>query len=234
MLNYGLYIGTETEPGIHWSCPFGRDVIKINKARITHDLKEVKVIDYNGNPLIVSGVVTYCFLDARKAALDIHLPENFIHMQAMVAMKHVVSQYPYEHFNLETDVKEGDYDTSEEDDKNPCLKSDPEVVSKALIKELQEIVRIAGAKVLDFRFNEISYSPEIAAGMLKKQQAKAVIAARSTLVDGAVTIAATAATRLDKRGVKMTHHERGTLVSNLLTVVTADEAIHPMIQLGSK
>eukprot|EP01126_Amoeba_proteus_P056466 TRINITY_DN709_c0_g2_i4.p1 TRINITY_DN709_c0_g2~~TRINITY_DN709_c0_g2_i4.p1 ORF type:complete len:142 (+),score=16.71 TRINITY_DN709_c0_g2_i4:731-1156(+) len=141
-------------------------------------------------------------------------------------MKSIVSQYPYEH--LDDHSSESDSD----DHSRPCLKTDAQHITDHLVRSLQRNVRLTGAKVESFRFNEISYAPEIAQGMLKKQQAGAIVQARNTLVEGAVKIASSTVTRLNKKGLQIDPQEQTRLVSNLLTVICADEKVHPMIQLG--
>jgi len=223
------YLVSINNPVVFFVNPCGVEKITVSKAKISIDLPNTKVIDYNGNPLIVSGVVVYSWSDTKKAALDIVNRELFVSNQAQAVLKSIVSQYPYEH--LEDKSSESD-EESHEDHNKPCLKTDTSVITNHLVHTLQARVSIAGAKVDTFRFNEISYAPEIAQGMLKKQQAEAIVQSRSTLVRGAVSIATSTMARLQKRNIKMDHTEQTRLVSNLLTVVCADEKVHPMIQLG--
>jgi len=224
-LNYGKYTGVQTEPGIHWRNMWGRELIPISKAKVSMELPVTKVIDLNGNPVMVSGVVFYHYKDTAKAALYIMNREEFIRDIATAVMKQIVSHYPYE----VNEIKSKDDDSDEE---VACLKRDASVVSKELVDLLQKQVTIAGVYVDSFQFNEISYAPEIAAGMLKKQQAQSIVRARSTLVDGAVGIAVDVIDKINKRGVEMQQQERAILLSNLLTVVCADEQVHPVLPLG--
>lgn len=228
-LNYGRYVGVVKEPGLHFQNCFGRELIPISKAKNTMELPHTKVIDKNGNPVMVSGVVFYFYRNTRKAALDVLLPETFVRDQASAVMKQIVSQYPYEHIVLNGDSDE-DESTHEE---IPCLKSDTSVISAALVKELQKRVQVVGVQIDNFRFNEVSYAPEVSVSLLKRQQAEAIITARSTLVEGAVRIASSTVNRLEKKGVGMAHAERTRLVSNLLTVICAEEQVSPVLSLGS-
>jgi len=230
-LHCGAYSGVYRQPGCFFLNPCGVEKIVVSKAKISIDLPNTKVIDLNGNPLIVSGVVVYYWSDTRKAALDIAAREMFVSNQAQAVLKSIVSQYPYEHLEDKSD-SDTESHSQEEHDNKPCLKTDAQTITDHLVRTLQHRVDIAGAKVDSFRFNEISYAPEIAQGMLKKQQAEAIVQSRSTLVRGAVSIASATMSKLAKRNIKMDHQEQTRLVSNLLTVVCADEKVHPMIQLG--
>jgi len=226
LLSCGRYSGTVRDPGIHFANLFGREIITISKAKLSTDIPHTKVIDKDGNPVMVSGVVFYHFKDTKKAALDILDRQTFVADQAAIVLKQIVSHYPYDNHDVDTD------DDSDEDDV-PCLKRDTDVIVKHLVKELQKIVVVAGARIDSFKFNEISYAPEIAASLLKKQQASAIVASRHTLVDGAVRIATAAVNRLDKKGVGVDAQDKSRLISNLLTVVCADEHVQPVILLGS-
>jgi len=230
-LNMGALSNVYTEPGCTLLNPVWLEKLVVSKARVSRDLPETKVIDYNGNPIIVSGVVVYRWTDTARAVLDVFDGDQFVLGQATAALKTIVSQYPYEHLD---DKADDDTDSSESEnaETRPCLKTDSEVVTKHLIESLQSRVSIAGAKIETFRFNEISYAPEIASGMLKKQQAEAYVQSRNTLVRGAVSITSSAISSLTKRGIQMTHSEQTRLASNLLTVICADEKVHPMMQLG--
>jgi len=225
ILSFGKYSTTVREPGIHFSNCWGREIITISKAKLSTEIPTTKVIDKDGNPVMVSGVVFYHFRDTKKAALDILDRVTFVSDQAAAVLKQIVSHYPYEVHDADSD-DESDEDTA-------CLKRDTDVIVKHLVTELQKRVNISGAKIDNFRFNEISYAPEIAASLLKKQQAAAIVASRHTLVEGAVKIASMAVGRLDSKGISVDAGDRGRLVSNLLTVVCADEHVQPVLLLGS-
>ena len=144
-------------------------------------------------------------MDALRSALAVSNAKDFVRQQATAVMKQVVSRYPYE------------------SDDGHNLKEEATAIGSELVEILQAKVRIAGAKILSFAFNEISYAPEIASGMLKKQQAQAIVDARSVIVTGAVDIANHAVTSLRQRGIEMTQDEQAKLISNLMLVVAADD-----------
>jgi len=216
LLSFGKYNGTVRDPGCHWANNCGREIRKISTKHISVDLQTAKIIDGNGNPLLVSGVLTYTFVHPKRAALGVENAAQFIHAQSTAVLKQVVSRYPYESV-----------------DGSPCLKSEAREITNELVTLLQEKVRPAGAQILSFEFNELSYAPEIAAGMLKRQQAHAMVEARTTIVKGAVDIAFSAMTELEQRGVKMNDADKARLLSNLLTVICGEHDAQPTINLGA-
>jgi len=216
LLTYGKYAGIVSQPGIHWTNVFGRDLRKISTKVISVDLPHTKVVDKNGNPLLISGVLTYQFVNPRKAVLDVENANQFVYTQAQAALKQIVSRYPYE--------------TDEEH--THCLKSESSVIGAEMVQILQSRVNISGTKIHSFAFNEISYAPEIASGMLKRQQAAATVAARKTIILGAVEIAHGAVEELQGRGITMNDREKAVLVTNLLTVICSDKDSQPVVSLG--
>jgi len=215
LLTYGKYAGTVTSPGIHWTNMFGRDLRRISTKVISVDLPHTKVVDKNGNPLLISGVLTYQFVNPRKAVLDVENAKQFVYTQAQAALKQIVSRYPYE-----------------TDDHTHCLKSESSVIGDEMVQILQSRVNISGTKIHSFAFNEISYAPEIASGMLRRQQAAATVAARKTIILGAVEIAHGAVEELNGRGIVMNDREKSVLVTNLLTVICSDKDSQPVVSLG--
>jgi len=238
VLSFGKYAGTIREPGLHFSNCWGREIIPISKSKTSIEIHKTKVIDKDGNPVLVSGVVFYHFEDTRKAALDIFDRQTFVSDQAAAVMKQIVSQYPYEHRDTDN-TNDNDYDDDESSSSEaPCLKQSSPAICSALVTQLQKQVNISGAVIDGFKFNEISYAPEIAASLLKKQQASAIVSSRHTLVDGAVRIASEATRRLANKnsiggGAKLSAEDQGRLISNILTVICADEHVRPVILLGS-
>jgi len=216
LLTYGKYAGTVKEPGIHWANIWGRDLRKISTKVISVDLPHTKVIDANGNPLLISGVLTYQFVSPKKAVLDVENANKFVYTQAQAALKQIVSRYPYE-----SDI-EGTH----------CLKNESANIGNEMVAILQARVNISGTKIHSFAFNEISYAPEIASGMLKRQQAAATVAARKVIILGAVEIAHGAVQELHERGVTMDERAKITLVTNLLTVICSDHEAQPVVPLN--
>lgn len=219
ILSCGKYTDKVTDPGCHFKNCCGREMRRISKQKTSVNLPNVKILDKNGNPLHVSGVVVYNIENTKRAAIDIRNLNQFVENQALATMKQVVSRYPYEHWD-------GDKETDE------CLNTGTDKIGNELVRQLQRQVAIAGVKVHSFKLNEISYAPEIAQGMLKRQQAEAVVAARKTIVEGAVEISFGAVSELETRGVKLQPEEKAKMVSTLLTVICAENHVQPTINLN--
>jgi len=214
ILRWGKFDEEVATPGCHFSNLWGRDIRKVTIAKQTLELPITKIIDLHGNPLNVSAIVTFYFNIPRKTALNVVNPVGFVRDQAQAVMKQVVSRYSYETH-----------------DGSASLKSESIVVGKEMVELLQEKVKVAGTKIISFDLNEIAYAPEIASGMLRRQQARALVDARKTIVEGAVDIATDALASLDKKGINMTEQDKTKLVTNLLTVICADKDATPTVPL---
>jgi len=213
----GKYATTMTTPGCHyWTC-CGRDIRRVSKRKVSVDLPVTKVIDKVGNPILISGVLVYHIVNTRKAAMDVQDAPAFVRDQAMAVVKQIVAQYPYEH---------------QEGEKEHCLKTESSEIQDHFVSILQPKVAIAGARIISFQFNELSYAPEIAQGMLKRQQASAMVAARKIIVDGVVDIAYGAIQKFEARGIQMTDSEKTKMATNILTVMCAEHDVQPTIKVG--
>ncbi|PRP83791.1 hypothetical protein PROFUN_08989 [Planoprotostelium fungivorum] len=222
LLSYGKYTGTITDPGCHFANCFGREIIKISTRKQSIELPNTKIVDRNGSPLIISGIVVFQFINSKRAALDIQNALSFVRDQSQAVMKQIVSEYPYEcHEDVDTDYK------------GACLKTEAAEIGEKLVQRLQSKVNIAGAKVISFQFNELSYAPEIAQGMLKKQQAMATVGARRTIVEGAVEIAHGAIVKLEGKGIRLEPAEQTRLVTNLLTVICSENDVQPTVNVAT-
>jgi len=215
VLSFGKYVTTHTRAGINWMHPVGRQLRRVSTQDNTLDIAKSTVVDRNGNPIHISAVVLYKIVDSVKAALDVGDPHQFLTDQAGAVVKRVSSAYPYESAN--------------EDE--PCLKKEDEVITAALVKELQSAVEAAGIEVLTVRFNDLTYAPEIAQAMLMRQQALALIDARKTIVEGAVQIVRDSVTQLEEANLPLTPARTEELVANLLVVLCSGEHAQPMIQV---
>jgi regulator of protease activity HflC (stomatin/prohibitin superfamily) len=212
---WGRFAYTEEDPGLHWIHCCGRSVSKISTADISMDLPNQKMSDSNGNPLNVSGVIMFKVQNAYKATIDVANYLIFVREQAQVVLKTVVARHPYESH-----------------DGGTSLKTEGDAITQELVQELQRVVNRAGLHVLNFRINDLSYAPEIAAQMLKRQQAVAMVQARSTIVQGAVDTAMGAISALESRGLVISADGKEKLVINLLTVMTSEAAAQPTINVG--
>lgn len=206
-LYWGAYHGTITEPGCYCRSACAVELRRIPTNISTYDLENVKVLDSDGSPVIVSGIVTYEIVDARAAAIDVRDAHRFVRDQAAAVLKRVVSMYPYEGEGV-------------------TLRGGTEEVGEQMKEVLGGRVKVAGVRVEAFVINELSYAPEIAGAMLKRQQAHALIAARKAIVTGAKDIAKDA---VEELGEGMSPEEKARLLGNLLVVLVGDKDVTPTV-----
>lgn len=211
---FGRYEKTYKKPGLRFLNPVGVKATKISTADISVDLPKQKLVDGNGNPLDVSGVLIYRVKNSFKAAIDVENYQVYIYQQAQAVLKQVVSRYPYE-----------------EPNGGHCLKSEAIEISRELCYALQCIVDSAGLQVVSFNFNDLSYAPEIASQMLKRQQAYALVQARATIVQGAVDTAYGAMAAMEHKGINLSPESTEKLIVNLLTVMTSEKDATPTINV---
>jgi len=216
LLDYGKYNGTVKEPGCHFVCCIGRTMYPVSTKVKSIVIPETKTIDKNGNPLVVNGILSYQIRNSRKATLDIEHVDDFVRTQGLAALKQTVSRYPYE-----------------SDESEHCLKTAADTIAHEMVGQLQSRVHVAGVQILTFTFNEISYAPEIASGMLKRQQAQAILQARKVIVRGAVDIANGAVRELEEKGIVMDEKAKVRVASNLLIVLCAESSTAPVLPLKS-
>lgn len=213
-LFFGKYHGTITEPGCYCRTIIGMEMRPVGTDLNTFDMSNTKVLDARGNPVVISGIVTYFIDDARKAAIDVRDPHRFVHDQAPAVLKRVVSNFPYE----------------SNDDNVPSLRSETAVVSDRMRDELQAKCSVAGVKILTFSINELSYAPEIAQAMLKRQQAEALVQAREAIVRGAKHIAMDAVQDMGTE-LQLSQEKKAELLGNLLIVLVGDKDVMPTLQV---
>ncbi|KAL3945386.1 MAG: hypothetical protein SGBAC_000519 [Bacillariaceae sp.] len=232
VLYFGKYVGSVSSPGIHCLPPLGVDRREISTATRTMDMKDLKVVDRAGNPVIVSAVVTFVATSARKARIEVENPwpnaswqrqvgsGTYLQLQAQAVLKQVTSQFPYEAPNGE-----------------PSLQTEGSHITEMLMRKLQQRVLITGAKILSFDLVDLSYAPEIAQSMLLRQQAAALVDARALIVKAAVemTHSAVESLQMKKASLGQEPFSKETverISSNLLTVVCSNEAVTPMVSMG--
>jgi len=217
-MHYGTYTGTYTEPGCTFINCWGRELRTVSTAAQSIDLPSTKIIDKNGNPLLVSAIIVYHIVNTRRAALDVLNARHFISLQATAVLKQIVSQYPYE-----------DRNPDGREEGSLCLKTEANEIGHQLRTKLQDKIAQAGAVCQSFQLNEISFAPEIAANMLKRQAAEALVQARELIVRGAVGISLQAVEELAKGGLEFSQEEQCRLVSNLLVVTCGDNDAQPVV-----
>lgn len=216
ILSLGKYIGTIRDPGCYCINPHCAEVHTISTAQVSQELKNVKVADGKGNPLLLSGVVTYRVVNSMKAALDVASYRQFVLTQGLTVMKKVASMYPYE-------ARPGEH----------SLKSEADELKVTLIRLLQERVRDAGVEVMNFEFNDLAYSPEIAQAMLVRQQAEAVVDARKLIAGGAVEIVNKTLKGLDSQGIAMGDEQKCRMASNLVVAICSEGGVGSMVNVGA-
>ncbi|MBQ1358640.1 MAG: SPFH domain-containing protein [Oscillospiraceae bacterium] len=187
------------------------------KAQVFDNNKQ-KINDAQGNPIEVGIVVTWQVIDTAKAVFNVDNYVQFVQIQADSALRDVVRRYPYDEFEQQ----------------QVSLRGDSEEVSEMIEKELQDRVELAGIRILDARITHLAYAPEIAAAMLQRQQAEAIIEARQKIVDGAVGMVEMALKKLSENDVCMLDDERkAQMVSNLLVVLCGNKDAQPVVNSGS-
>ncbi|MGH2872674.1 MAG: SPFH domain-containing protein [Solirubrobacteraceae bacterium] len=219
LILFGRYAGTVAEAGLWWVNPltvFWRLTISLRVRNFQGD--RVKVNDSSGNPIEIAAVLVWRVVDTAKAVFDVEDYRQFVVVQAETALRHLASQYPYDDYSGET----------------PSLRGNAEAITGALQSELQARLHVAGIEVLEARLTHLAYAPEIAEAMLRRQQAEAILAARKTMVQGAVGLVQMALAQLaDSDLVELDTERKAAMVSNLMVVLSGDHAPTPVLNTGT-
>ena len=235
---FGKYSGTITQTGFYWINPFYSSKKLSLRAR-NLDAEPIKVNDKTGNPVMIGLVLVWKLKDTYKALFEVdsqtmasninsvgnntkflmNALENFVRVQADAALRQVAGQYAYD---------------NEENEKEITLRDGSDEVNKELETRIDERLAMAGIEVIEARINYLAYAPEIAAVMLRRQQATAIIAAREKIVEGAVSMVKMALDKLKDEGVVDLDEERkAAMVSNLLVVLCGEDNAQPIVNTGS-
>ena len=214
---FGKYVGTVKDNGLRWNNPFfGKK--KVSQRVRNFESGKLKVNELDGSPIEIAAVIVWQVVDSAEAVYNVDDYESFVHIQSESALRTMATSYPYDQH------EEGQL----------ALRSHAAEVSKHLKDELQERLLDAGVLVLDARISHLAYAPEIAQAMLQRQQANAIIAARTRIVAGAVGMVEMALNELQKNGVVQLDEERkAAMVSNLLVVLCGDRATQPIVNAGT-
>ena len=214
---FGEYKGTDRTTGLRWVLPwYGRKKVSLRVRNVTSET--LKVNDKRGNPIEIAANVVWRVADSAQALFDVDDYATFINIQIETALREVTRHYAYDH--------------AEEEE--PTLRADAEIVSERLKEDLQTRVAVAGIAIDETHLMHLAYAPEIAGAMLRRQQAEAVLAARRTIVIGAVSMVESALNQLSERGVVELDDERkATMVSNLLVVLCGDRDAQPVLNTGT-
>lgn len=216
---FGRYVGTVRDAGFHWVNPLAKpQSSKISLRMHNFDSAKVKVNDRNGNPVEIAAVVVWRVIDSARATFDVEDYGEFVRVQSETAVRHLATSYPY--------------DTDEPGALS--LSGTVDEVSQTLQNELANRLAAAGVEVIEARLSHLAYSQEIAAVMLRRQQAAAVVAARALMVEGAVGMVDLALRRLERdQIVHLDEPAKAAMVANLLVVLTSEQAASPVLNAGT-
>ncbi len=214
---FGRYVGTVHEDGFKWANPFFNK-IKVSKRIRNFESERLKVNDQDGNPIEIAAVVVWQVIETAHAVFEVDDYQHYVHVQSEAALRNLATRYPY--------------DAHEEGEMS--LRENTVQVAEHLKEEIQERLDRAGVTVVESRISHLAYAPEIASAMLQRQQAGAIIAARTKIVDGAVGMVEMALDRLSRENVVELDEERkAAMVSNLMVVLCGDKAAHPVVNTGT-
>jgi regulator of protease activity HflC (stomatin/prohibitin superfamily) len=213
----GRYVGTVRTDGLRWANPFTTRE-KISTRIRNHETQALKVNDADGNPIEIAAVVVWQVEDTARARFEVDDFVRFVGIQTETAVRHIATSYPY--------------DSHEEG--GLSLRENADEITETLAIEISARVQSAGVKVIESRLTHLAYAPEIAQAMLQRQQASAVVAARTRIVEGAVGMVELALQRLAEQDVVELDEERkAAMVSNLLVVLCGDRSTQPVVNTGS-
>ncbi|WP_125610659.1 SPFH domain-containing protein [Specibacter cremeus] len=214
---FGRYVGTVRRPGLSWVAPLSTRR-KISVRVRNFETRHLRVNDAEGNPVEIAAIVVWQVADTAKAVYAVDDYLDFVSVQAESALRQIATTYPY--------------DTSGE--KETSLRGSTELVASELSHEMTARVALAGIEVVEVRISHLAYAPEIAQAMLRRQQAGAVVEARSRIVEGAVGMVEMALDRLNESDyVTLDDERRAAMVSNLMVVLCSDQPTAPVVNTGT-
>jgi len=214
---FGRYVGTVKTQGLRWANPL------LTKGRISLRVRNfesgrIKVNDIDGNPIEIAAVIVWKVVDTAEASFEVDNYENYVHVQSEAALRNLATSYPY--------------DTHEEDKKS--LRGNTSEIAEHLKTEIQARLDKAGVETIEARISHLAYAPEIASAMLQRQQAGAIIAARTKIVEGAVGMVEMALDLLSRQKiVELDEERKASMVSNLLVVLCSEKATQPIVNTGT-
>lgn len=217
LILFGKYIGTVRDDGFWWVNPF--TTRKQVSLRIRNfNSQKIKVNDLHGNPIEIGAVVVWRVIDSAKAVFDVENYEQFVDIQSETAIRQLASEFPY--------------DVTDED--KPSLRGTPQEIAESLKRMLEQRLEIAGVEIIEARISHLAYAPEIAQAMLRRQQAQAIIAARTKIVEGAVGMVEMALKALSEQNiVRLDEDKKATMVNNLMVALVSETEAQPVINTGT-
>ena len=217
LIFFGTYAGTVKTQGLRWANPFTTKREVSLRAR-NFETAKIKVNDVDGNPIEIGAVIVWRVIDTAQAAFDVENVTSFVQVQSEAAVRNLAMHHPYD----------------SHDDNVMSLRGQSEAVAAQLCTEVNARIRPAGVEVVDARIAHLAYAPEIAQAMLQRQQAGAIIAARTRIVEGAVSMVEMALEQLASRGIiELDPERKAAMVSNLLVVLCSERNTQPVINAGT-
>ena len=214
---FGEYAGSIRKPGMYWANPFYRRT-SISLRIHNFESAKLKVNDHDGNPIEIAAIVVWRVVDSAEATFEVEDYRDYVRVQSESAVRNLATLHPYDAH------QEGQL----------SLRGSTAEVAEQLKGEIQERVSKAGVEVSEARISHLAYSPEIAAAMLRRQQASAIIAARQKIVEGAVSMVEMALTQLAERKiVEMDQERKAAMVSNLMVVLCSEHNAQPVLNMGT-
>ena len=214
---FGKYVGSVKRDGFHWANPLFRKR-RISLRIHNFESSKIKVNDHEGNPIEIASIVVWRVVETAEAMFEVENYEHYVKVQSEAAVRNLSTQYPYDAYT----------------ENQKSLRGNTGEVAEHLKSEVQERLAKAGIEVLETRISHLAYAPEIAAAMLQRQQAGAIIAARQRIVEGAVGMVEMALELLSHREIVVLDNERkAAMVSNLLVVLCGDRNTQPVINTGT-
>jgi regulator of protease activity HflC (stomatin/prohibitin superfamily) len=214
----GRYKGTLKHQGFWWVNPFAYPRRRISVKVRNFESARLKVNDHDGNPVEIAAVVVWKVVETAEALFQVDDYEQFLKVQTEAAIRNVVTSYPYDS-HIESEIS---------------LRGNPHEIGEKVIAEIQGRLQQAGIEIMDARISHLAYAPEIANAMLRRQQANAVIAARTRIVEGAVSMVEMALDQLStKKIVRLDEERKAAMVSNLLVVLCSEHETQPVVNTGT-
>jgi len=215
---FGKYVGTAREAGLRFTNPFYA-VKKISLRIRNFETSKLKVNELEGSPIEIGAVIVWQVVDSAEAVYNVDDYESYVHIQAESALRQMATSYPYD---------------NHDDPNTVSLRSHPVEISHHLMEQLKERLSQAGVAMIEARISHLAYAQEIAQAMLQRQQASAVVAARSRIVFGAVSMVEMALAQLKEKGLAdLDEERRATMVSNLLVVLCSERPAQPVVNTGT-
>jgi regulator of protease activity HflC (stomatin/prohibitin superfamily) len=214
---FGRYVGTSRDEGLRWANPFySKKAISLRVRNF--ESGKLKVNDLEGSPIEIGAIVVWQVHDTAEAVFTVDDYENFVHVQSEAALRQMATSYPYDLH----------------DEHQVSLRSHSKEINEHLQREIQERLGAAGVTVIEARISHLAYAQEIAQAMLQRQQASAIIAARTKIVEGAVSMVHMALEQLEREGkISLDDERKAAMVSNLMVVLCSERDTQPVVNAGS-